>query len=90
MSDPDAGIRDYRTRRATRAQQLRDSGLSTRQIGARLGVSHATVLEDLKVTQLDSIAGMTPAQINTAREGGRLATLMGEQLPAPEPEGDPT
>lgn len=67
--------------RRAKAEDLRAQGLSYRQIAARLGVSHPTVLADLRVEQLRraDLAGMTPAQINQARKEGRLHAIMSDQ-----------
>lgn len=74
-------LAQVRQRRREQAERLRDQGLSYRQIAARLGVSHPTVLEDLRVEQLrrEDLAGMTPKQIEAARRAGKLHSIMSSQ-----------
>lgn len=74
-------LAQVRQRRRAKAEKLREQGLSYRQIANRLGVSHPTVLEDLRVEQLrrEDLAGMSPAQIEAARRAGKLHSIMSSQ-----------
>lgn len=76
-------LAQVRQRRRAKAEKLREQGLSYRQIANRLGVSHPTVLEDLRVEQLrrEDLAGMTPTQIVAAYRAGELSELMSGRDP---------